>query len=88
MAQRVQDKKPKRNKSAQAWVDENVAEQKIRYRAIVKEMDELEPQRKKWIKEFIRTIQTRGFNMDGDMLRKIPKPEVPKEPKRKHRVVW
>jgi len=88
MAQRVQDKKPKRNKATQAWVDENVAEQKIRYRAIAKEMDELEPQRKKWIKEFLKTIQTRGFNVDGDNVRQIPKAELPKEPKRKHRVLW
>lgn len=88
MAQRVQDKKPKRNKAAQEWIDGNVKEQKVRYRAIVKEMEELEPERKKWIREFLRVIQTRGFNMDGDMLVKIPKNEVPKEPKRKHRVVW
>ncbi len=88
MAQRVQDKKPKRNKTVQAWIDENVAEQKIRYRAIVKEMEELEPQRKRWIRDFLKTVQTRGFNVDGDMLRKIPKAEIPKEPKRKHKVVW
>ena len=47
MAQRVQDKKPKRSKAAQAWIEENIAEQKIRYRAIVKEMEDLWPQRKK-----------------------------------------
>ena len=88
MAQRVQDKKPRRNKAAQAWLDENVAEQKIRYRAISKEMEAHEPQRKKAIREFLNTIQTRGFNVDGDMLRKIQKNEIPKEPKRKHRVVW
>ena len=88
MAQRVQDKKPKRNKAAQAWVDENVAEQKIRYAGIVKEMEDLEPQRKKWYQEFLKTIQTRGFNVDGDLLRQIPKAELPKEPKRKHKVVW
>ena len=88
MAQRVQDKKPKRNKSAQAWIDENIAEQKIRFRGIVKEMEDLWPQRKKWYKDFLKTIQTRGFNVDGDLLRKIPKNELPKEPKRKHKVVF
>jgi hypothetical protein len=88
MAQRVQDKKPKRSKAAKAWIDENIAEQKIRYRSIVKEMEDLWPQRKKWYQEFIRIIQTDGFNMDGDMRRKIPKNELPKEPKRKHRVVF
>ena len=88
MAQRVQDKKPKRNKSAQAWLDEEVADQKIRYRGIVKEMEDLWPQRKKWYREFLKVIQTRGFNWDGDNLRQIKKSELPKEPKRKHKVVF
>lgn len=88
MAQRVQDKKPKRTKAVQAWIDENVADQKLRYKAIVKEMEELWPQRTKWYKEFLQIIQTRGFNVSGDILRKIPKNEIPKEPKRKHRVVF
>ena len=69
-------------------MEENVAEQKLRYKAIVKEMEELWPQRNKWYKEFLKIIQTRGFNVDGDMLRKIPKSELPKEPKRKHKVVY
>lgn len=88
MAQRVQDKKPKRNKAAQAWLDENIAEQKLRYKAIVKEMEDLWPQRKKWYREFLRIIQTKGFNADGDTRLKIPKDQVPKEPKRKHHVVF
>jgi hypothetical protein len=88
MAQRVQDKKPRRSKAAQAWIEENVAEQKIRYRSIVKEMEDLWPQRKKWYKDFLQIIQTQGFNVDGDMRRKIPKDELPKEPKRKHKVVF
>ncbi len=69
-------------------MEENVAEQKLRHKAIVKEMEELWPQRNKWYKEFLKIIQTRGFNVDGDMLRKIPKSELPKEPKRKHKVVY
>jgi hypothetical protein len=84
----VQDKKPKRNKTAQSWIDDNVVEQKVRYRAIVKEMEDLWPQRKKWYAEFLKVVQTRGFNMDGDILVKIPKKDVPKEPKRKHKVVF
>ena len=88
MAQRVQDQKPPRDKAALAWISGNVREQKTRYNAIVKEMEALTPKRKKWIKEFLQVVQTRGFNMDGDMLYKVPKNEVPKEPKRKHRVVW
>jgi hypothetical protein len=88
MAQRVQDKKPKRNKAAEAWIKENTAEQKVRYQAIVDEMEALWPQRRKWYKEFLQVIQTRGWNMDGDMLLKIPKKDIPKEPKRKHKVVF
>jgi hypothetical protein len=88
MAQRVQDKKPKRSKTVQAWLDGNIAEQKARYRAIVKEMEDLWPKRTKWYKEFLRIIQDKGFNVDGDNRRKIPKNEIPKEPKRKHRVVF
>lgn len=88
MAQRVQDKKPKRNKAARAWMEENIDEQKQRYRAIVKEMEDLWPQRNKWYKQFLKTIQTRGFNADGDLLVKIPKSKLPKEPKRKHKVVY
>jgi len=88
MAKRVQDKKPNRTKAAQAWIEENVAEQKKRYRAIVKEMDELEPKRRKWYKEFHKIITTRGFNVTGDMRRVIKKNELPVEPKRKHKVVF
>jgi len=88
MAQRVQDKKPKRTKAAEAWIKENTAEQKVRYQAIVDEMEALWPKRRKWYKEFLQVIQTRGWNMDGDMLLKIPKKDIPKEPKRKHKVVF
>ncbi len=88
MAQRVQDKKPKRNKAAQAWMKENVAEQKKRWKAIFDEQEALWPKRRKWYAWFLKTIQTQGFNMDGDMRRKITKAELPKEPKRKHNVVY
>ena len=39
MAKRVQDVKPARSKETDAWFKENVAEQKQRYAAIVKEQD-------------------------------------------------
>lgn len=90
MAKRVQDKRPPRTKEAEAWMKENVAEQKKRYAAIVKEQDELGPQREKWVAEFLRIIQTRGFNVTGDVRRVIKPSEVPKKPKgmKKHRVVF
>ncbi len=88
MAKRVQDIKPERDKAELAWIKENVAEQKKRYKAIVKEMDDLAPTRAKWYKKFLDVIQTKGFNVTGDMRRKITKDELPKKPKRKDRVVF
>lgn len=88
MAKRVQDKKPKRNKAAREWLAENIAEQKDRYQAIVKEMDALAPTRAKWYAEFLKIVQTKGFNVTGEVRRKIPKNEIPKQPKRKDRVVF
>jgi len=90
MAKTVQDKKPARTREAQAWLKENVAEQKKRYAAIVKEQDELGPQREKWVKDFLQIIQTKGFNVTGDVRRVIKPNEVPKKPKgmKKHQVVF
>ncbi|RME64055.1 MAG: hypothetical protein D6782_09010 [Alphaproteobacteria bacterium] len=88
MAKRVQDEKPKRDAKARAWMKENISEQEARYQAIVKEMDDLEPKRKRWYAEFLEIIQTRGFNVTGDMRRKIRKSELPKKPKGRARVVF
>jgi len=90
MAKRVQDEKPARAKEAQAWFNENVTEQKKRYAAIVKEQDELGPEREKWVNEFLQIIQTKGFNVTGDVRRVIKRDEVPKKPKgmKKHQVVF
>lgn len=88
MAKRVQDCKPPRKADAQAWFKENVAEQKKRYATIVKEMDELERDREKWYAEFLRIIQTRGFNVNGDQRVVIPAKLVPKKPKGRSRVVF
>jgi hypothetical protein len=90
MTKRVQDLRPARTKEAVAWLKENVAEQKKRYAAIVKEQDELAPQREKWVAEFLRIIQVDGFSVTGDVRRKIKPHEVPKKPKglKKHQVVF
>lgn len=88
MANRVQDKKPRRGKDARAWLEENIAEQKRRYKKIVREMDDLGPTRARWYKEFLDICQTRGTNVTGDMRRKISKAEVPKKPNRKDRVIF
>ena len=88
MAKRVQDVKPARSKETDAWFKENVAEQKKRYAAIVKEQDDLAPQREKWVEEFLQIIQTRGFNVTGDTRRVIKASEIAKKPKGKHQVVF
>jgi hypothetical protein len=90
MAKRVQDSKPAATKEALAWFKENVAEQKKRYAAIVKEQDELAPQREKWVAEFLRVIQTNGFSVSGDTRRVIKPEQVPKKPKgmKHHQVVF
>ncbi len=88
MTKRVQDAKPARSKDTDAWFKENVAEQKKRYAAIVKEMDELGPKREKWVQEFLQIVQTKGFNANGDTRRVIKPSEIAKKPKGKHQVVF
>jgi hypothetical protein len=88
MAKRVQDQKPPRTSDAQAWFKENVAEQKKRYAAIVREMDSLEKDRERWYAEFLRIVQTRGFNANGDQRVVIPAKLIPKKPKGKSKVVF
>lgn len=88
MTKRVQDVKPARSKETEAWFKENIAEQKKRYAAIVKEQDELAPQREKWVEEFLQIVQTRGFNVSGDIKRVIKPSEIAKKPKGRHQVVF
>ena len=88
MAKRVQDEAPERSAEAQAWLDENVAEQQTRYEGIVKEMNDLAPTRAKWYAEFLEIVQTKGFNFDNDSRRVIPKEDVPTQPDRPDRVVF
>jgi hypothetical protein len=89
MAKRVQDTRPARSAEAKAWVQENILEQKKRHAAIQKEMnEELAPQREQWYRDFLQTVQTKGFNVTGDTRRKIKPAEVPKKPNRPHKVVY
>jgi hypothetical protein len=85
-AKRVQDMKPPRAPDVQAWFKENVAEQKKRYAAIVKEMDSLSRDREKWYAEFLRIVQTKGYNINGDQRVVIPSKLIPKKPKGRSRV--
>jgi hypothetical protein len=88
MSQRVQHQKPAPTAEGRAWLKENVAAQKKRYAAIVKEMNELESQRQKWFADFLRIVSTRGFNADGDRRVVIPAKQLPKKPKGKSKVVF
>lgn len=88
MGKRVQDTKPAPAAENWKWVVENVAEQKKRYAAIVKEQGALAPQREKWVAAFLRAIQTTGFNVSGDLKRIIKPGEIAKKPKGKHQVIF
>lgn len=86
----VQDDKPARLDEAQAWLDEEIAEQHRRYEAIVAEQEALTPEREGWYAEFLQIIQSKGFNVTGDMRRVITPEEIPEKPDRDDamRVVW
>jgi hypothetical protein len=88
MSKRVQDEAPARTDEVQAWLEENIAEQVERHEAIVREMEELEPQREKWYAEFLEIIQTTGFNVNGDIKRVIKPEEIPEKPDRPNKVVF
>jgi hypothetical protein len=77
-----------RSREVEAWLRREIAEQKRRYRKIVQEQDALSPKRDRWIADFLQRIQTRGFNVHSDMLRKIRPEEIPAKPKRKFKVVF
>jgi len=76
------------SREVRAWLRKEAEEQKARYRKIVAEQEELAPKRDEWVENFLHRIQTRGFNVHADMLRRIPPEEIPKKPRRKFRVVF
>ncbi len=81
--------KHKRGREAEAWLKKEVAEQKVRYRKIEREMNvTIAKQRDKWVDEFLERLQTRGYHTHFNMMRKIKPEEIPKRPKRKFRVVF
>ncbi len=79
----------RKSAAVQAWLKQESADQQTRYRRIAKLMNEtMAPARAKQIKAFLERIQTRGYSVHYDQLRQIPRSELPKEPRRKHRVVY
>jgi hypothetical protein len=89
MSKRVQDVAPPRSEDVKKWLKQNITEQKKRHLAIMKEMNvDVAPQRAKWYKQFLKAVSTTGFNFNGDMKRVIAKKDLPKQPKRKEKVVY
>lgn len=77
-----------RSREASRWLREEKSEQARRYRAIVAEQEALSPKRARWIAEFLHRIQTRGYHVHFNQMRKIAASEIPAQPKRKFRVVF
>ncbi len=73
----------------QAWLEQEIAEQEDRFAAIAREMEALEPRRRKWYQEFFDRITALGFNADGDNKVRIAAADLPVQPEgRKDQVVW
>jgi len=86
----VQDEKPERSDEVKAWLDEEIAAQKVRHDAIAAEMEGIQEERNGWIANFLNIIQNRGFNVNGDMRRQVADEEMPSRPDRPDadKVVW
>jgi hypothetical protein len=78
----------RRGREAERWLKQEIRDQKLRYRRIVAEQEALAPKRDKWIDAFLERIQTRGFNVHSSTLRRIPKEEIPRKPRRRFKVVF
>jgi uncharacterized protein YPO0396 len=79
----------KRSAAVRRWLKEEIAEQKARYKEIVKRINgDLAPKRERWYAEFLERIQTRGFSVHYNQLRQITPDELPKKPRRKHKAVY
>ena len=80
--QRVQYVKPVRDAEAEAWLQEEIADQQRRYAGIVAEQEANTAQREIWYSQFLEIIQTRGFYVTGDVRRLVSKEELPPKPDR------
>jgi hypothetical protein len=77
--------------AVKAWIKKEVALQRQLHKKISKEINEdMAPRRARWYAEFLERIQRpgRGFNVHFTERRVIPDAEMPKQPKRKDKVVW
>lgn len=78
----------KRAPAVEQWLRKEIAEQKKRYNKIVAEQEALSPKRDKWVADFLHRIQTRGYHVHFNQMRKIRPEEIPTKPKRKFKVVF
>ena len=78
----------KRSREVEAWIRNELSEQKKRYATIVAAQEALSPKRDKWVAEFLERIQTRGTHVHFDQMRKVRPEEIPVKPKRKFKVVF
>lgn len=89
MSKKILQSKPKREPEVQAWLDEEVREQRERYEKIARAMNvELAEQREKWIQAFYERIQTTGFYWHADNKRIIKPEEIFQKPDREFKVVF
>jgi hypothetical protein len=85
---RVQDEAPQLTEEQREWLDQNLAEQKLRHERIGADMEKMSAERDALVDQFLVRIQERGFNYNCDALRKIPKEEIPARPDRPFKVVF
>jgi hypothetical protein len=78
----------KRTREVEAWLRKELLEQKKRYKKIVAEQEALSPKREKWVADFLHRIQTRGYHVHFNQMRKIRPEEIPTKPKRKFKVIF
>ena len=77
-----------KSKAVKIWMKKELKLQQARFKKILKHMEDIAPQRDKWIATFLETIQVRGTNIDGDVRRIVAPEEIPKKPRRKFKVTY
>ncbi|MBW7931563.1 MAG: hypothetical protein H3C57_09735 [Gammaproteobacteria bacterium] len=79
----------KKDPAVTRWLRAEDKEQKLRYKEISHRMNVVDaPARARRYAAFLERIQTRGFSVTFDQMRAIAPEELPREPRRKHRVVF
>lgn len=70
-----------RDPRIEAWIEEETGEQLERCQQIKRAMEELEPQRQKWIEDFFRRITTHGWFVDAGIRQQVPTDRLPRVPR-------